>query len=1002
MKEGKNSAGLPPVNFSPGQTVGRFRVKSVDNLEEYKSHGILFVEELSGAEIYHVYNNDDENLFSFNFTTLPESSNGVAHILEHTVLCGSERYPIKDPFFTLYKGSMQTFLNAMTFPDKTIYPAASTVKQDLYNLMSVYADAVFFPLLRKEHFLQEGHRLGLGAKAGSTEAAEITGVVYNEMKAHYSTQEAIAREWSCRSLFPDTPYQHDSGGDPAEIPALSYEEFSAFHKTHYHPSNCRIFLYGNISSEEYLDFLDKMIFSRFSPEELKKHSGITVPLQAAWKEPRELELSYPAGREGDSGSSVDLSWLLPEPKSSEDIIRLEILSDILLGSPASPIQKLILETDLGEDMSGSTGLETDLRQPVLTIGMRGTSPERAGQIEKLILSGLERTIEEGLDPDLTLASIRGFEFHSREVKGAMPFGLRLLMRCLKRWLHGDDPASAMRFAPWLEELKQGGNQDLFTGMLREILSSPHRSRVTVRPDPEQNAREEEAERRLVAGKVSALGETALKTLKQEAETFQRFQQEGDRPEDIAKIPFLTVDDIPREIRTIPRYQLELHGCPLHVHELFTNGISYTNFYFDISHIDRELQVFLPFLSHLLPQLGTKTKPYTQMSTEWGLKTGGHSFYVTHHTNISGAQRQYFCIRLKTLDNMSAEGLTLLQEILLEADFSDHRYIREIFNEYRNDFRAGIIPRGSTYADIRARRGLSPQAHTDDLWWGVIQARFIEDLQAEITKTSPARLARLLSSLMGLLFNSSALSLSVVCEEQQSPVLQKQIVTLITEKIQKKPLQQPERPPLSPSMLGEISDTTTKTQVEGIAYSSKINFTALALRASHIEEKEQVHEHILSHVLRTGLFHEKIRVEGGAYGAFCSSNPLTATFSFGTYRDPAISRSWAASEECLRLLAARPLDRQTLDLAKIALAGQELRPYSPAEQGSISFKRFICGISDDLRKRRRTWLIEASGADIQQAARRLCKALPYRAALADPETLKELSAEEPKLKVISMQ
>lgn len=204
------------------------------------------------------------------------------------------------------------------------------------------------------------------------------------------------------------------------------------------------------------------------------------------------------------------------------------------------------------------------------------------------------------------------------------------------------------------------------------------------------------------------------------------------------------------------------------------------------------------------------------------------------------------------------------------------------------------------------------------------------------------------------------------------------------------------------MLGEISDITTKTQVEGIAYSSKINFTALALCASHIEAKEQVHEHILSHVLRTGLFHEKIRVEGGAYGAFCSSNPLTATFSFGTYRDPAISRSWAASEECLRLLAARPLDRQTLDLAKIALAGQELRPYSPAEQGSISFKRFICGISDELRKRRRTWLIEASGADVQQAARRLCKELPYRAVLADPETLKELSAEEPKLKVISMQ
>ena len=990
-------------SFVPGQKIGRFRVESVDSLAEYQSRGILFSEELSGAQIYHVHNEDEENFFSFNFRTLPANSTGVAHILEHTVFCGSEKYPVKDPFFMLYKGSMQTFLNAMTFADRTTYPAASAVKQDLFNLMSVYADAVFFPLLRKEHFLQEGHRLVPNSQGG-----EIAGIVYNEMKAHYSTQDAIAQEWCCRSLLPDTPYAHDSGGDPAEIPSLTYADFCSFHKTHYHPANCLIFFYGNIASENYLSFLDDMVFSRFTPEQLKKHPKIEVPLQPAWKAPRTLEVSYPVSGKDTEGSSVNLNWLLPEPQNSANIIANEILNDILIGRPASPMQKLILESDLGADMSSCSGLDSDLRQPVFTIGMRGTSRDKAEQIETLILTGLEEVVEGGLNADLVQASLRSFEFRSREIKGGIPFGLRLLLKGLKRWFHGEAPTATLGFTPYLADIRNRlrENPNFFTDMVRDtILQNPHRSRLTTYPDREQNARDEKAEQELIAHKLQSLGENALADLKAEAKALQQFQQQEDRPEDLATVPFLTIDDIPRNITVIPHRMLEFQGHPLYLHELFTNGISYINLNFDISQLTRELQLFVPFLCHLLPQLGTTKKSYTEMTTEWGLKTGGFFIYPTHFTTIEGSHHQHACIRLKTLDSMSAEGIALLQQILRDADFSDHRYLWEIFNEYRNDFRSGIIPNGVSYASIRAKRGISPQAYTDDLWQAVIQSRFIEMIAAMTSDMGASFLAEILHILMELIFDPAQLNINLICNSPQASLIHKQLAETPPGRGGGAPVHTKQTVTKIHQHLPALEAILTSPQpaIEGIAYSSKVNFTALSLQASPITQKEQLHEQILCHVLSTGLLHEKIRVKGGAYGAFCSADPLTAAVNFGSYRDPAITESWAACEDSLKALATQPLDSKSLNLAKISLAGKETHPLSPLEKGSINYKRICCGITDDLRKQRRAWLIGASGADIQRAAQRLSANLSgaFRAVLADPTTLNNLYFQVPELQCTVM-
>jgi Zn-dependent M16 (insulinase) family peptidase len=996
------ASNLPEI----GTRFGRFLLESVDQLDEYQSFGLLFREEKSGCEIYHVWNEDEENLFSFNFKTIPEDSSGVAHILEHTVLCGSEKYPVKDPFVMLYKGSMQTFLNAMTYPDKTVYPASSTVKQDLFNLMSVYADAVFFPLLKEEHFRQEGHRL----ERGDDGEIQISGVVYNEMKANYSTHDDIAWDKVIRSVFPDTPYAHDSGGDPREIPGLRYSYFRDFHRRYYHPSNCRIFLYGDIPTADYLDFLEREVFSRFSDEELSRRQSFELPLQPRWDSPRQQRVSYPvaegSSEAGDSGCSVNLSWMLEAIDDAETALAVELLSDVLLGNPASPIQKVINESDLGEDMSSTSGFENEFLQLVFSIGMRGTREDRAQAVEDLIMDGLARVVEEGINPDLLEGSLRRFEFRSREIKGGGPFGLRLLSRSMRAWLHGRSPRHSMDFAPVLASLKEriAGDGNYLTGLIRSLLiDNPHRSRVTMVPDANQNARDDRAESDMVSEKLKALGESAADTVAEWTDSFAAFQAEPDRPEDLAKLPFLSVEDIPSEIRTIPNIREDLErGTVLYHHDVFTNGISYLDFGFDISALDHEHQLFLPLLTHMLPQVGSAERNYEDMNLQWGLKTGGFSVYGENSSTIDGRHLQHCYLRLKTLDDMAGEGIALVGEVLSAPDFDDHSYLWELFSEYRNDLRSGIIPSGTNYAAVRATRGLNERARVDDLWRGVEQQRFIEELYAWAGRNRGEALeflAHRLKELSAWVFSSDALILNVTAEANQANLLRGLLEGFASG------LGIRGETGLDPDLvrraLGQTAANLGEAPAlrEGIEHSSKVNFTAMALRASHLSSRGQVAELVLAHILRTGLLWEKIRMEGGAYGAFAVPDGLSDLFVFGSYRDPNITESWQAYVESLQIISDGALDQQTLDLAKIAIAGRELRPMSPAEQGLVSFKRVKYGISDELRTLRRGWLIECRLEEVASAAKRLLSAVEDAryAVLGDPKAIENLAHEYPELR-----
>lgn len=994
-----------------GSSHGRFTLISIDELEEYKSYGLLYEEQYSGCQIYHVWNEDEENLFSFNFKTIPESSNGVAHILEHTVLCGSQNYPVKDPFVMLYKGSMQTFLNAMTYPDKTIYPASSTVKQDVFNLMSVYADAVFFPLLKDEHFRQEGHRLEVNEDG----EVEISGVVYNEMKANYSTHDSIAGDWTYRSVFPDTPYAYDSGGDPREIPNLKYSQFLDFHKTYYHPSNCLVFFYGNIPTTEYLDFLEDQVFSRFTPDDLSRRSSFEIPLQPKWSQPRDLEVSYPAQEGSDDGSSVNLTWMTGHSSDVKTSLALELLSDVLMGNPASPIQKLINESDLGEDLSSTSGYENELRQGIFSIGMRGTKTDRAQAVEELIMNGLAQVVQQGINPDLLEGSLRRFEFRSREIKGGGPFGLRLLGRSLRSWLHGERPRHSMDFAPVFSELRAELSTNpryLETLIQRVLIDNPHRSRVTVYPDFQQVSREEALEAQSVQAKLAGLGDKGPDQVRLWSQRFAEFQAQADAPEDVAKLPFLSVDDIPGDIRVIPNSRDDLADkTQYYYHRVFTNGISYMDMGFDISSLTPAQQLFIPLLTQVLPQLGSADLSYEDMMLQWGLKSGGFSLYGENSKTVDGHSLQYCYVRLKALDSMTGPALDLCTQILTRPDFHRLDYLWELFSEYRNDLRSGIVPSGTNYAATRASMFLDDRAHIDDIWRGVAQLRFIEDLyqRAQNDRDGVLQfLSQALEEVASAIFKPEGLILNVTAEEDQLPVLRGQLTQLV-KALREASVSDSGGANSSPVVHQDfLSETLAfidagSSEKEGLAHSSMVNFTAMALKASHLTQKQQVEEGVLAHILRTGLLWEKIRMEGGAYGAFASPDGLSSTFVFGSYRDPAIEKTWAAFKESLRIIAENGIDQRTLDLAKIAIAGKELKPLSPAEQGLISFKRVKYGIDDELRSTRRAWLIACSPEQIQTAAARLLDASSRAsyAVLADPAAIDQLKQTQGELQRIDI-
>ncbi|MEE8440845.1 MAG: insulinase family protein, partial [Spirochaetia bacterium] len=715
-------------------SVHGFTILAESSHPEYRASGVWARHEASGCELFHLRNDDSENLFSFVFKTLPTDSTGVAHILEHTALCGSRRFPVKDPFVMLMRGSLSTFVNAMTYPDKTVYPASSTVPQDLFNIMQVYGDAVFSPLLRREFFQQEGHRLSFTDDG----RLDLTGIVYNEMKGNYANHDSLVAEWSYRSLMPDTPYGFDYGGDPSEIPNLTFDDFVDFHSTYYHPSNARVFVYGDIPTETYMEFLDRQFLSHFESRPV----DFDVPIQPRWAEPREKTVTCPSGDDGGGPTSITISWLLGKVTDPYLVLSLELLSGILLGTSAAPLRKRLIESGLGDDLSAATGFESELHELIFSAGLRSTSIDRKEEVEALILDEFGRLAREGFDPDIVEATFRKVEFQNREIRGG-PNGLRMMGKSLRGWLHGEAPDATLRFQEPFKQLRQEsrpGSRYFERLIEQNFLGNRHRSTVIVVPDSEQRERERQNLQARLLGIEETLTEPDRERISAEQIALANLQQTPDSSEAIATVPFLKPSDLPMKVDTIPTDETTVSdGVTVYTHDLFANGILYVDLAFDISGLQRELLPYVPFYAGSLGEVGLPGMSFDQVATEVALKTGGLHGYVDAALAIHESYRadRRFYLRVKTLESTLGEALDLVRDILSLATLDNESRLSELWRERKSEISGAILPAGSGFASLRAGRSLSDADRYEEEWQGINQLFFLNDTPSELGGTLAA-------------------------------------------------------------------------------------------------------------------------------------------------------------------------------------------------------------------------------------------------------------------------
>ncbi|MDR3343745.1 MAG: insulinase family protein [Treponema sp.] len=966
-----------------------FEIRAIVDLAELNAEGIWAWHRKSGAEVFHVLNDDKENLFAFAFATPPEDSTGVAHILEHSVLCGSTQYPLKDAFLVLAQGSLQTFLNAWTFPDKTVYPASSINEDDYFNLMSVYADAVFRPLLSEWTFMQEGHRLMFRSPESSedgsnygTPGLSITGVVYNEMKGAYSSPDAYGDLWATKAVLPDTPYSFESGGDPECIPDLTMEALREFHRNRYSPANCRIFLAGNIATEKQLAFLDHGFLSVLPPGK----AAPLIPRAKPWTAPQTFRVPCPAGAERKS--TVLLSWLCGDITNGDERMALSALAEILLGHDGSPLTRTLIESGLGEDLAPATGLEGELREMVFTMGLRGCmappGEERGieAQVQQVILETLQRLVREGIPQAEIEAALLSMEFANREIRRSQgPWSLVWLRRSLRGWLHGGKPWESLCFVPGFTELKrrlgdETGRNRYFESLIQKyLLDNPHRALIVIEPEPSYLEKQEAALTERLSRHEAALSEAEKQAIQEKAAELERIQEAGERPEALATIPHLARKDLSPEIEIVPRELRDAQGTPVITHDLFTNGITYTDFAFPLDVFAPEDYPWLPLFSRVVGSLGLPGMDYGEVSSLLARTVGDFHVMLQTGSTAPGASRtvatpsgildvvgrDWLIYRLKALDEKTGPALDLALRLIVEADFSDLRRIRDLVLEMKNVVDSSLAPAGHTYAALRSGRYFSRAKAVEEIWSGLSQLEFIHKIAPLDTTEISAKLAAIRDTLVskaGLITNITG-SAAAVGNTFRG----------IEERFSRFGPPRPRNPASeSSSSLFSLLDQEPVAKPEVyVSPSLQVGFAAVTLPTASFAIKEHAAELVLAHQLSTGALWEDIRMRGGAYGAFAHPDNLEGTFSLSTYRDPNPCRSLDAFAAILQDAADHQPDEEFLEKAIIGSFAKETRPRTSAEKGITDCFRFLYGIEAPYRAKKLKHLVNVSADAIAAVA-----------------------------------
>ena len=915
-----------------------------ETIPEIASNVRLYRHRKTGAEVLSFVNDDENKVFGITFKTPPEDSTGVAHILEHSVLCGSRNYPVRKPFVELIKSSMNTFLNAMTFPDKTAYPVASQNLQDFYNLVDVYLDAVFFPLISEDTFRQEGWHYEAD---GKQMPLSFKGVVFNEMKGVYSSPSSVLGKLSQQSLYPDNAYGVNSGGDPKAIPDLTYHYFKNFHKRYYHPSNARIVFYGDDPADHRFEILDGVL-SQFEAAPV----DAAVKLQPRWSAPRHIESTYAAteAEPGKKTGMVTVNWMLDEIDTPETVLALSVLEHILVGNPASPLRKALTDSGLGEGLTGS-GLAEDFRQPMFTVGMKGIDEADGGKVEALILEALQKLVKDGIDPLTVEASMNGFEFALRENNtGSFPRGMALMFRTLRNWLHGGDPFEALSYEAPLKALKghlSAGARVFETLIGQTLLDNPHRTTVLLKADTDLAAEEVAEERARLDAAAAAMDDEQRDEVVEITQKLKALQEATDSPEALAKIPSLGLKDLDRTNKPIPIERGTLNGARLYTHELATNGVLYLDLGFDLRRVPADLVPYLSIFSRALFQTGTAKEDFVSLTQRIGRSTGGvgASRSVSMMRDGKGVAAWLF-IRSKAVPEKTGELLSIIADVLTTARLDNRERIKQMLLEEKAGFESSLSGRGNGLVASRLGASLNPASWANEHSGGVAYLFFLRDLIKRID-SDWASIEAALTGLRDVLIDRNSMVVNVTSDAAIWARFQPELEAFLAN---------------LPVAAGAVAQwPVTPAKSEGLTFPGAVNYVA---KGANLYALGYVHTGATAVALRhlnTTYLWDKVRVQGGAYGGSANFDPFSGGFVFTSYRDPNLLQTIEAYDQAAAFLKEGVGD-QDLVRSIIGAIGSIDTYRLPDAKGFTSLMWELTGNTDANRQQRREEVLGATASD----------------------------------------
>ena len=928
------------------QTPG-FSVVSEETVAEIGSRALRLRHDRTGAEIVFLLNDDDNKVFMASFRTPPSDDTGVPHILEHSVLNGSRKYPLKEPFAELLKSSLNTFLNAFTYSDRTVYPVASRNDADFRNLMDVYLDAVFYPTLARETFLQEGWHYHAES---ADEPLTYTGIVYNEMLGAYSDPESLLGELLYQSLYPDSIYALSSGGDPEAIPKLSYEEFCEFHTRYYHPSNARFLLAGNLDVDERLEHLAEYL-DGFDAHAVDSAIAPQPPLRSS--QTREASYAITEGEDPTGKTYALWGWTVGSVTDAENYLACSVLARILNGTPASPLRKALIESGLGESTL-DWGFDGDLRDANYSIGLKGTDPEKVVEIAALINKTLGDLVRDGISQRMVDAAINTVEFHLREANlGGFPKNLYYGLMALTAWNYDADPLTHLRYEQALTAVRTGISEGRYFEQFidREMLQNPHRSTIVLKPDDQAEAKRLVRLRERLDAEKAAMSAEAIDRLVREAEELRISQLQPDPPEALACMPVLPRSAISAKAEHVPYVVVQEAPYTLSWCEQPTRGIAYVKVLFDASGVPQELLPYLGVFGQLCVQAGTANRDYVNLTEEIGIHTGGIAggYSSGGHMRDPARVNSHLSFTGKSLLSKVPELMGLIAEIVSELKLDNLDRVREIVSVAKSAKQSAIVPAGNAFVSARLGAAFSTSGMHREIVSGLSQYYFLEHLVRRL-EVEPFEVLAEFQALAECLFRVGGMQVHVTGGEAELAACRAELHRF------------------SDALVAE-SATPARHQFEplpaneGWSVPSKVQYVGKAANLYDLGLEYHGSFAVLDALLSRGYLWDKVRVQGAAYGCSMDLDFVTGTFLCLSYRDPNLSRTLTVFDEMSDWLAAQRLSESEYDKLVIGTMGTVDAPRTASQIGGVALRRAQSGISADEVQELRDQILSSTSADL---------------------------------------